>query len=206
MCEMPYKVIITRNNPETVKSYWNATVALQTICGEELKTHYNNEENDLYTAHMVELFQSESIVLRTSVLKIIHKVLFSDIYDFAGEYRSFNIDGFADCKEVDDIIKNQIAIERKQKYSKMSKPDIVKRACELSATLYFTYPFPEGNLQTIVLFMCLYYRGIGFNVDISAFSDSTVNYKNMLDKSVKLNDFSELERFYDRLLFREEET
>ena len=206
MCKMPYKIIIPKYNSETAESYRNATAALQIICGEELKTHYNNEENDLYTSHMVELFQSESIAIRTSVLKIIHKVLFSDIYDFAGEYRSFNIDGFADCKEVDDIIKNQITIEREQKYSKMSKHDIVKRACELSAKLYFTYPFPEGNLQTIALFMYLYYRGIGFNVDISAFSDSAVNYKNALNKSVKLNDFSELERFYGRFLFREGET
>lgn len=150
---------------------------------------------------IAELFQSESIVLRTSVLKIIHKVLFSDIYDFAGEYRSFNIDGFADCKEVDDIIKNQIAIEREQKYSKMNRSDIVKRACELSSTLYFTFPFPEGNVQTIALFMYLYYNGIGFNVDISVFSDNSLNYKNALVKSVQSNDFSELERFYKRFLF-----
>ena len=87
----------------------------------------------------------------------------------------------------------------------MSKPDIVKRACELSAALYFTYPFPEGNLQTIALFIYLYYRGIGFKADISAFSDSDVNYKNALIKSVKINDFSELERFYCRFLFRKEE-
>lgn len=163
-----YKTVTSLYTCETLKSYCDVAISLQTMCGNKPSEHLtelfekykdgviiekklrelyadnNGIINDLIAVRIAELLKAETLKIRTSSLKIIHKSVYTDIYSSAGKYRDFNIEGYATYNKIESIIKNQLESEIYWQYSKMSKSDIVKRACILSSGLYFAYPFPKG--------------------------------------------------------------
>lgn len=200
------------------------------IVKEKLNEYYKESPNkeqketmecDIVSARIVELLSIGSISLTPAALKSIHKYLFDGIYDFAGQFRNYNITKgeavlngdtvkYANYFEIQDILEYDFGMERQQRYSKMDKEQIVKRVCEFSSSIWQVHPFGEGNTRTTAVFMELYLNSIGFEVNNEMFKEHSVYYRNALVRSNYANyakkidvDFSYLEYFYRNLLFNE---
>lgn len=126
--------------------------------------------------------------------KQIHKYLFDEIYDFAGEYRTENIlkenFRFSEYQYIEEnmpLIINKIDIE---KMKEMDFDTLCKTLSEIMTDLNVLHPFREGNGRTIreftreIAFVC------GYEVNFSY-----VEYDLILDVSRKavVNDTEQIE-------------
>ncbi|MBD5451964.1 MAG: hypothetical protein HDR25_04925 [Lachnospiraceae bacterium] len=178
-------------------------------------------ECDIVSARIVELLSVGTVSLIPTALKSIHRYLFEGIYDFVGQFRQYNITKaepvlqgdtvkYANYFEIQDILQYDFETEKQQKYSKMSKEQIIQRLCAFSSSIWQVHPFGEGNTRTTAVFMELYLNSIGFSVNNDMFKEHSKYYRNALvrsnyaDFAKKVDtDFGFLEKFYGNLLFDE---
>ena len=102
----------------------------------ELKQYYvekkkNNEVNhnelecDLVSTRIVEYLQEDDFELSIDYLKYIHKYLFQDVYEFAGEFRKVDFSkceiilnndsvAYGDCKLLEQSLEYDISLEKKE--------------------------------------------------------------------------------------------
>lgn len=178
-------------------------------------------ECDIVSARIVELLSVGTVSLVPTALKSIHRYLFDGIYDFAGQFRQYNITKdepilqgdtvrYANYFEIQDILEYDFDMEKQQRYSQMSKEQIIKRLCAFSSSIWQVHPFGEGNTRTTAVFMELYLNRIGFHVNNDMFKEYSKYYRNALvrsnyaDYAKKIDtEFCFLEKFYGNLLFDE---
>lgn len=205
----------------------NGEISIQTV-KEKLNEYYKDAsdqermetmECDIVSARIVELLPVGTASLVPTTLKSIHRYLFDGIYDFAGQFRQYNITKdepvlygdtvkYANYFEIQDILEYDFNMEKQQKYSQMSREQIVKGLCGFSSSIWQVHPFAEGNTRTTAVFMELYLNNIGFDVNNDMFKECSRYYRNGLVRSNYADyvkgidaDFSFLERFYWNLLF-----
>ncbi len=86
-------------------------------------------------------------------LKFIHKYLFDEVYEFAGEYRGENITKdnfrFAEFQYIEDNIKQIFGKINIEEMKNMSFKDFVERISYIMTELNVLHPFREGNGRTI---------------------------------------------------------
>ena len=170
---------------------------------EALYDYYNQSENynqrdrecDIVSNRIVELLEMDGFPFRPSSLNAIHRYLFKDIYEDAGEYRTFNMSK----KEpvlYGDTVKycNFFMIEETLKYdfeNEMSKeslallnPDaVVERIADLSSAIWQIHPFSEGNTRTTAVFIERYLNSVGYNVNNDLFKEYSKFFRNALVRS-----------------------
>ncbi len=127
-------------------------------------------------------------------IKFIHKYLFEDIYDFAGEYRIENItkENFR-FSEYEYIEENLKAIVKKINVEELKTLDFnlqIIKISEIMTDLNVLHPFREGNGRTIREFIRELLNEIGYDVNFSE-----VDYEVILDASRKavVNDKEQIE-------------
>lgn len=120
----------------------------------------------------------------------IHKILFGDIYEFAGKFRNENISKggfrFAEWEFIDEqlnILLNQL---KEENYlSNLSIIELVERLAYYMAELNVLHPFREGNGRTI---RELAFEN-GYNIDFEKFESEEL--LEAMIKSVYNTDFLE---------------
>ena len=180
--------------------------------------NYNELECDFVSMRIVELLSVDNFELSVDYLKYIHKYLFQDVYEFAGEFRNIiffkheiilNNDSVAygDCKTLTESLEYDIRLEKEKNYKDMSIVDLIKNITDFSSSIWQVHPFREGNTRTIALFIEKYLISLGYNVYKSLFKDKSVYFRNALVRSNYFNndlnikeDKSYLIKFYENLL------
>jgi cell filamentation protein len=118
-----------------------------------------NAEEEIVAARMVEVIENPvNGSYDFDMLKKIHRKLFSDIYEFAGEVRTVRIakDNSVFCyPEFIEEYQNNIFEKLKQQnyLTALSKETFIQRFSELSGELNALHPFREGNGRTIRIFL-----------------------------------------------------
>lgn len=110
-------------------------------------------------------------------LKAIHKYLFGDLYDWAGEFREENfykservLSGgsaeYADFKEIEPKLKKLLSEYRRVDW--FSTEDIGKVVSVFLLKLWSIHPFREGNTRTCITFLWHYLkaRNVNFQVEL----------------------------------------
>lgn len=195
----------------------------------ELKEYYtekekNNEVNhnefecDLVSTRIVELLQEDSFELSIDYLKYVHKHLFQDVYEFAGEFRKvdfskheriLNNDSvvYGDHKLLEQSLDYDITLEKNKNYKEMNIVDVINNITNFSSRIWQIHPFREGNTRTTALFIEKYLVSLGYNVDNTLFKDKSVYFRNALVRSNYFNNYlnikednSFLIKFYENLL------
>ena len=196
---------------------------------EELKKYYVEKgetdeiardefECDLVSTRIVELLEEDNFELSVDYLKYIHKYLFKDIYDFAGEFRNVNFSkherilnndsvAYGDCRFLEQSLEYDISLEKKKNYKDMNIVDVINNITSFSSNLWQAHPFREGNTRTTALFIEKYLISLGYMVDNTMFKDKSVYYRNALVRSNYFNNYlnikqdnSFLIKFYENLL------
>ena len=195
----------------------------------ELKQYYvekekNNEVNhnelecDLVSTRIVELLQENKFELSIDYLKYVHKYLFQDVYEFAGEFRKVDFSkherilnndsvAYGDHKLLEQSLDYDITLEKNKSYNEMNIVDVINNITDFSSRIWQIHPFREGNTRTTALFIEKYLVSLGYNVDNTLFKDKSVYFRNALVRSNYFNNYlnikednSFLIKFYENLL------
>lgn len=180
--------------------------------------NHNELECDLVSTRIVELLQEDSFELSIDYLKYVHKYLFQDVYEFAGEFRKVDFSkherilnndsvAYGDHKLLERSLDYDITLEKNKNYKEMSIVDVINNITDFSSRIWQIHPFREGNTRTTALFIEKYLVSLGYNVDNTLFKDKSVYFRNALVRSNYFNNYlnikednSFLIKFYENLL------
>ena len=178
----------------------------------------NELECDFVSMRIVELLSIDNFELSVDYLKYVHKYLFQDIYEFAGEFRKINFSkhekilnndsvAYGDFKTLIESLEYDISLEKNKKYNDMPIVEVIKNITDFTSSIWQVHPFREGNTRTTAVFIEKYLISLGYNVDNSLFKDKSVYFRNALVRSNYFNNYlnikedkSYLIKFYENLL------
>ena len=158
--------------------------------------------------------------LSVNYLKYIHKYLFQDIYEFAGEFREVNFSkkekilnndsvAYGDYKTLKESLEYDLEREKELAYSKLGIRDAINNITVFSSRIWQVHPFREGNTRTTAVFIEKYLLDLGYSVDNTLFKDKSIYFRNALARSNYFNtskdikeDNSYLIKFYENLLLK----
>ncbi len=180
--------------------------------------NHNEMECDLVSMRIVELLQKDNFELSVDYLKYVHKYLFQDVYEFAGEFRKVDFSkhekilnndsvAYGDCKTLKESLEYDISLEKDKDYNEMNVVEVINNITKFSSSIWQVHPFREGNTRTTALFIEKYLISLGYEVDNTLFKDKSVYFRNALVRSNYFNNYlnikedsSYLIKFYENLL------
>ena len=170
-----------------------------------LKTYYKTKdisdiniqrekECDLVSLRIAQLLEDKSFGFSPITLKNIHKYLFKDIYDFAGQYREYNITKnepilngdtvkYVDFNNIEEYFAYDFNEEKEFDYSKLNKDELIKHIVKFTSSIWQVHPFGEGNTRTTAVFIEKYLNNMGFNINNDMFKEYSVYFRNALVRS-----------------------
>lgn len=180
--------------------------------------NHNELECDFVSTRIVELLDEDNFKLSVDYLKYVHKYLFQDVYEFAGEFRNIDFSkhekilnndsvAYGDCKTLKESLEYDISLEKEKNYKEMNIVEVINNITNFSSNIWQVHPFREGNTRTTALFIEKYLISLGYEVDNTLFKDKSVYFRNALVRSNYFNNYlnikedsSYLVRFYENLL------
>ena len=180
--------------------------------------NHNELECDFVSMRIVELLEQDNFELSVDYLKYIHKYLFQDIYEFAGEFRKIDFSkhekilnndsvAYGDSKTLNESLEYDISLEKEKDYKDMSIVEMIKNITDFTSNIWQVHPFREGNTRTTAVFIEKYLISLGYNVDNSLFKDKSVYFRNALVRSNYFNNYLNIKedktyliKFYENLL------
>ena len=136
--------------------------------------------------------------------KHIHKILFEDMYDFAGQFRSVDIirrDGVTPFAYAQFIPNESERIFRELKIKKylqaLDEETFIAEITNLSMDLNALHPFREGNGRTIRLYLILLAYHAGYLLDYSKASSEEIIHA---DKRAFEGDEKEILTLYKKIV------
>lgn len=108
-------------------------------------------------------------------LKAIHRHLFQDIYDWAGELRTVDISKggsrFANCGRIDDYLSQQlVGIARERYLTDLPPAQFIKRLAFYMGEINAAHPFREGNGRVQRAFCAQLAEQAGYFIDFDGVS------------------------------------
>ena len=106
----------------------------------------------------------------------IHKTLFEDIYDWAGQYRLINIEKrerllagrsvwYSNDVDIPRDLDAAFQAIHKLNWIRMSKEEFVRALARCFPKLWQVHPFREGNTRTVVMMMTFFVEHYGYYMD-----------------------------------------
>ena len=184
----------------------------------EKNINHNDLECDFVSMRIVELLNQDNFELSVDYLKYIHKYLFQDVYEFAGEFRKIDFSkhekilnndsvAYGDSKTLIESLEYDISLEKEKDYKNMNIVEVIKNITDFTSNIWQVHPFREGNTRTTAVFIEKYLISLGYNVDNSLFKDKSVYFRNALVRSNYFNNYLNIKedknyliRFYENLL------
>ena len=173
----------------------------------DLKNYYSRQDNikkdeyecDLVSTRIVKLLEDDKFELSIKFLKYIHKYLFKDIYEFAGNFRKYNFSKkeiilkgdsalYGDYHNLEECLEYDFNSELNKKYNNMSIAEVIDNIVDFNSRIWQAHPFPEGNTRTTAIFICKYLKKLNYKVDNSLFKNKSIYYRNSLVRSNYHND------------------
>ena len=194
-----------------------------------LKTYYETQnsndiniqkekECDLVSLRIAMILEDKSFGFSPITLKNIHKYLFKDIYDFAGNYRNYNITKkedilngdtvkYVNYQDIESYFDYDFKEEKDFDYSKLNNDELIKHIAKFTSSIWQVHPFGEGNTRTTAVFIEKYLNNMGFNINNDMFKDKSLYFRNALVRSNYVNipkgiypTFDYLIMFFENLL------
>jgi fido (protein-threonine AMPylation protein) len=177
-----------------------------------------NKEADLVSARIVHILDGPGYPLKVTSLKAIHRELFKDIYEYAGQFRKVNIyksepilNGdtvkYTNYTALEETLEYDFDTEKNKSYEELTGDKVIRRISAFTSAIWQAHPFMEGNTRTTAVFMECYLNNMGFHVDNTMFKDYSLYFRNALVRA-NFADYKNrvietslfLEHFYENLL------
>ena len=148
-------------------------------------------EADITGIAMAAVYNLKYDKFNTETLCDIHKNIFGQIYDWAGEFRTIQMVKYEDVLGGDTVrysypkeIKKQLNETMKEitriKRTGDNDKDIVFRLVRIIASIWQTHPFREGITRTVIVFAVLLAKSLGFEVLHELFKTNSAYVRNAL--------------------------
>lgn len=139
----------------------------------------------------------------------IHRILFGDLYDWAGEYRIINIEKrekllagrsvwYSNDEDIPDDLFRAFEAIREEPWENMLREEFVQTLTRRFPTIWQVHPFREGNTRTVVMMMTFFVEHYGFYMDQELLAASA-GYVRDSFVMASLDQFSEYEHL-ERIL------
>ena len=139
----------------------------------------------------------------------IHRFLFGDIYDWAGEYRIINIEKrekllagrsvwYSNDEDIPRDLENAFQELLSQNWPQFSRQEFVRHLTTSFPKIWQVHPFREGNTRTLVMLMTFFVEHHGFYMDQELLAASSGYVRDSLVMA-SLDQFSEYEHL-ERIL------
>lgn len=180
--------------------------------------NHNELECDFVSMRIVELLNQGNFELSVDYIKYIHKYLFQDVYEFAGEFRKIDFSkhekilnndsvAYGDCKTLIEALEYDISLEKEKNYKDMSIVEVIKNITNFTSNIWQVHPFREGNTRTTAVFIYKYLNSLEFNQNISIYKNKASYFRNALVRSNYFNNYLNIKedkiyliKFYENLL------
>ena len=137
-------------------------------------------EADITNLAMTAIYERKYDKFNVETLLDIHRTIFGQIYEWAGEYRTIMMTKPEDVLGGDTVryacpkeIKKQLTEAMKEvgklKRDGKNDRDIVFRLTRIVSAIWQTHPFREGNTRTVIVFAVLLAKHLGFEVNHELF-------------------------------------
>ena len=171
-------------------------------------------EADITNLAMAGIYNRQYEKFDTETLQDIHRTIFGQIYEWAGEFRTIQMIKPEDVLGGDTVryaypkeIKKQLTASMKEiaKLHRNGENDreIVFRMVRIIAQIWQTHPFREGNTRSVIVFAVLFAKSLGFEVEHELFRVHASYVRNALVWASQgiYSKYEYLERiFYDAIL------
>ena len=185
------------SNKENRRSIWDTAIGLQAVDGlkpskhlktlaednisgkktyddinRELIKEYGSDnsrqkEADIVALRIAELLETADFILSSDLLLSIHEYLFNGIFE----------------EDIKTQIKQIFNDEKSYEYSNPMKQADIEHLSWFTSKLWQTHPFAEGNTRTTAVFIYLYLKSIGFELNTDSFKDHSHYFRNALVRS-----------------------
>lgn len=181
---------------------------LRNIPGEKDKDRLKQIEGDITKMTMGIVYAQEYLRFNTDTLCDIHRTIFGGIYDWAGEFRTISMTKPEEVLGGDSVryaypmeIKKQLD-EASKEISKLRYSDdprtLIFKIVRITASIWHTHPFREGNTRTVVAFSVLLAAKYGIQIDYDLLEQNAAYVRNALVWCTQgiYSRFDYLERIY----------
>ena len=170
-------------------------------------------EAELSRANMMLLYEKGFSDFTSNGLCSIHKELFGDVYEWAGEYRKINIQKresilagksvwYSNCTDIESDLEKAWKKVNRINWKTLSKEEFAKKLSILFPAIWQVHPFREGNTRTIVMLITFFAEHYGYYFDQELMSVNAGYVRNsfVLASLDKYSEFEHLEKIlYDAL-------
>lgn len=148
-------------------------------------------EAELSRANMMILYEKGFDDFSSRGICKIHKALFGDVYEWAGQYRKINIQKreqilagqsvwYSNCTDIEQDLNNAWKSINKVEWSDLSRLDFAGNIAKLFPALWQVHPFREGNTRTIVILITFFVEHHGYYFDKMLMAESAGYVRNSL--------------------------
>lgn len=163
----------------------------------------NRAEADICFLKLINVDSVKIDDFSQTLIRKIHKHIFEDIFEWAGEYRTVPIikeevvlPGYSIPYSYPRNISNELEVRLndldKTPWEKMSIEEISKTFARKIAIIWKIHPFRDGNTRTILSFSYLFAKAHGFAFDIAKF---TSGLNRRYNENGKLTSYSIRDKF-----------
>ena len=162
---------------------------LKNLLGITDEKELDQAEGELSRANMMLLYEKGFDDFSSAGFCSIHKILFGDVYEWAGEYRKINIQKrenilagqsvwYSNCTEIGNDL--EVAWNRINAvaWNKLSREVFAKEMARLFPSLWQVHPFREGNTRTTVMIMTFFAEHYGYYFDQNLMAESAGYVRN----------------------------
>lgn len=187
----------------------NSTV-LKNLLGITNEKELDLAEAELSRANMMLLYENGFSDFSSGGFCFIHKFLFGDVYEWAGQYRKINIQKreellagrsawYSNVTEIGADLDKAFAEIEKIDWASLTREDFAKQIARLFPKLWQVHPFREGNTRTTVMMMTFFVERYGYYFDQNLMAESA-GYVRDSFVLASLGEYSEYEHLEKILL------
>ena len=182
----------------------------------------DKEEADRVSSNIVKVLSSSTFDFSTGGYQSVHRRVFEGVMKHAGKLRTYDItkkewvlEGdtvlYLNWEDLRRALDYDIEQERTYSYKGKTHDEMISHLTRFVSRLWQIHAFGEGNTRTTAVFIIMYLRYWGFNIDYNQFAKHSWYFRNALVRANYRNvpkgiDYAPvyLERFFRNLLFGEQ--
>ena len=148
-------------------------------------------ETTMVNLGIIKLLKSDIEIVKVNDIFLIHKILFENVYEWAGQKRVINIyktepilNGlsvtYSDYKKIDlDLTKIQKDLDS-IKWEQLSKNETINKVVKIISAIWQAHSFREGNTRVVTLFLYYFLKTIGLKINREFIDKHAKYFRNAL--------------------------
>lgn len=142
-------------------------------------------ECDIGFIKLISLSEIKAKKCDSKLLKTIHKYIFEDIYDWAGDFRTVPIYktevvipgislDYADVSKIEPTLQQEIKQMNEESWNASNAEDFTKKLTKHLAKIWKVHPFRDGNTRATLSFGYLFAKEHGLEMDMESLINNLV--------------------------------